>query len=150
MKYLAAPVVIRRGLTLIELLVVLVIVAILTSLAWPSYRDSVFRSRRSDAMQSLAKLSQAQERWRTNNPAYASQLTDLNISSGSANGYYTLSIPASSAGGYTIRATASSTGAQADDTRCQVFQLVVASGNLTYSSSNSGGANSAPDPCWVK
>jgi type IV pilus assembly protein PilE len=139
-----------RGVTLIELMVVLTIGAILAALAWPSYRDSVYRSRRSDAMQSLVRLAQAQERWRANSPAYAEQLTDLNVPSASVNGYYTLSIQASSAAGYTLRATATTGAAQAGDSRCLTFQMTAAGGNLNYSSSGSAGANSSPDPCWVK
>ena len=48
-----------NGFTLIELMIVVAIVGIIAAIAYPSYRDSVMRAQRSDAMATLARLSAA-------------------------------------------------------------------------------------------
>ncbi len=60
----------KKGFTLIELMMVLVIVAILVALALPSFRDTLRKSRRSDAMEVISRIQLAQERWRVNHAAY--------------------------------------------------------------------------------
>ena len=137
---------------MIELLIVLVIAAILVSIALPAYQSQVFRGRRSDAMSGLAAISQAQERWRSDNPAYTLRMADLDVRMAvSQGGHYDLSIVEGSvtAYAYTLRATVKSSSPQANDSRCQTMQMELAAGRITYTSSNSGGANGVPDPCWV-
>lgn len=138
---------------MIELMVVLVIAAILTSIAWPAYQNQVLRGRRSDAMSALAAVSQAQERWRSDNPAYQSVMASLpgglSVSQG---GHYDVTMVEGTvtAYAYTLQATVKSTSPQANDSRCQAMQMRLAAGRITYTSSGSGGANSDPDPCWVR
>ena len=70
------------------------------------------RGRRSDAMSALAAVSQAQERWRSDNTAYKSSLEDLPggmaVSQG---GHYDLAMVADTvtASAYSVKATAKST-----------------------------------------
>lgn len=138
---------------MIELLIVLVIAAILASIAWPAYRSQVFRGRRSDAMSALAAISQAQERWRSDNPVYALTLAALDAHMAvSQGGHYDLSIIEGSvtAYAYTLRATVKSSSPQANDSSCQTLQMRLEAGRITYTSSSSGGANRDPDPCWVR
>ncbi len=52
----------QRGITLIELMIVMVIVAILGSIAVPSYRDYVLRSNRMEAINQLLETAACQER----------------------------------------------------------------------------------------
>jgi type IV pilus assembly protein PilE len=59
-----------RGFTLIELMIVVGIVAILASIAYPSYRDSVLKGRRAEARAALADLLQQQERYLTQRNTY--------------------------------------------------------------------------------
>jgi len=59
-----------RAFTLIELLVVLVIVAILTAVAYPSYMSCVRKSRRLDAQAVLQGLALAMERHYTERGSY--------------------------------------------------------------------------------
>lgn len=59
-----------RGFTLIELMIVVGIVAILASIAYPSYRDSVLKGRRAEARAALADLLQQEERYLTQRNTY--------------------------------------------------------------------------------
>ena len=143
----------QAGFTLIEVMVVVAIAAILASIAWPAYQNQVMRGRRSDAISALAAISQAQERWRSDNPTYQSTLADLpggmTVSQG---GHYDLSVVAGSAtnAAYAIRATVKTTSPQAADLSCQTMTMTLADGRIAYTSANSGGANADPDPCWVR
>ncbi len=58
------------GFTLIELLIVVAVVAILAAVAYPSYNDSVRKSRRGQAKADMAELAQNMERWHTINNTY--------------------------------------------------------------------------------
>lgn len=60
-----------RGFTLIELMVVVAIVAILAAVAYPSYEDSIRKSRRGQAQADLVELATQAERFHTVNNTYA-------------------------------------------------------------------------------
>ena len=60
---LKLPRLMPRGFSLIELLVVLLIVGLLASLAWPSYRAHVQRSHRVQAATTLLQAQQFMERF---------------------------------------------------------------------------------------
>jgi type IV pilus assembly protein PilE len=59
-----------QGFTLIELMIVLAIVAILTSIAYPSYTSSVLKGKRAQGRTALAELMQQQERYMTQKNCY--------------------------------------------------------------------------------
>lgn len=67
----------RQGFTLIELSIALAVVALLTSLALPSYQGVVRKSRRMEAQAALLELAMRQERWRTDHPSYAPASSDI-------------------------------------------------------------------------
>lgn len=143
------------GFTLVELMIAIAIIAILSALAWPTLQEAVHRSRRADAMAALSVIQQAQERWRANNPEYKSSLSSLPGADAtrSPDQHYDLSLVDDGLDrrvAYTARATARSASPQSSDSRCQQLQVTVNGGNIVYSSSGSGGANAAPDPCWVR
>lgn len=114
----------KNGFTLIELLVTLVIVAILTAIALPSYQSYIMKARRADAKEALASLQLAQEKWRGNHDTYTNLLSDLNISATSTAGYYTIALTAGKSTGTTYEATATAVagGPQAQDT-CGVLTV---------------------------
>lgn len=139
----------QRGFTLIELMITLVVIAILAAVVYPSYTRSVQRGRRSDAVQALAMLQQAQERWRAQNTSYATESvrgTDwpngLGQQATSSGGYYTIAIStgasAPSGTDYWVTATAVSTKSQANDSGCSTLTVHV----------TNGAATNTPATCW--
>ena len=68
----------REGFTLMELMIVIAIVAILAALAYPSWSNSIRKSRRADAINSLQILRTNQAQWRANHTTY----TDVEASVG--------------------------------------------------------------------
>ena len=64
-----------QGFTLVELMIVVVIAAILTSIALPSYQDHIASSRRADAQGALMGLAQAMERYYTERGTYVGAAT---------------------------------------------------------------------------
>jgi type IV pilus assembly protein PilE len=58
------------GFSLIELMITLAIVGILAGIAYPSYQDSMTKSRRADAKAALLELSVFMERYYTANGCY--------------------------------------------------------------------------------
>jgi type IV pilus assembly protein PilE len=139
-----------RGFTLIELMIVTVVVATLAAIAMPSFMGQIRKARRAEAVEAVARIQQAQERWRSACPAYASSITLANAgdcntgTSGLAitaagNARYNYSLPATSATGYTLTATAVSGSSQAIDTGCDLLTVqLTAGGNITRT----------PAACW--
>ena len=60
----------ERGFTLIEMMVVVAIIAIIAAIAYPSYQESVRKSRRADAKSVLLHAAQWMERYYTENNRY--------------------------------------------------------------------------------
>ncbi len=154
------------GFTLIELMVVVVVIAVLAAVALPAFIDSVRKSRRADAITELNRVTQAQERWRANNPNYnnadvSSAATGLRLVGGNtvavtynlSSGYYAIAIGTTlSATGYVATATAA--GAQASDTNCAVLRLIVAGGSVDNWAGSSvatlanAATNATARKCW--
>lgn len=111
-----------RGLSLVELMVGLAITAILATLTYPGIQSAVLKTRRTEALALLAQCELAQERHRSQHPAYAS-LAQLGIPPTSPSGRYVLGEQTPGPRGYTLRASAQ--GAQAADAPCQHLLLQV-------------------------
>lgn len=135
------------GFTMIELMVVLAIMAIITVVAFPSYQQSMRKTRRADAVSAALAVQVAQERFRANCPLYAQNLGTANncatstadAPSESEQGFYDLTIAATPTGNaYTIVATAK--GAQAADTGCTTMQIAFSGG--------SANGTRTPAICW--
>jgi type IV pilus assembly protein PilE len=67
----------QAGFTLIELIIVVVVIAILASVAIPSYTGYITDARRQGAVQEMLKIASAQEQFFMDNKAYASTLVAL-------------------------------------------------------------------------
>jgi type IV pilus assembly protein PilE len=124
----------------------------------PAYQDSIRKGRRSDALQALAAVQLAQERWRSNNAEYTQTLGNLSVSSATAGGHYTLSLAAASAAtdawrtGYRVVATA--VGGQAGDTNCRQLGVEVNGGIVRNGAGDTAidWSLAEPDPnrCWAR
>ncbi|WKE64953.1 type IV pilin protein [Gallaecimonas kandeliae] len=111
-------------------MIVIAILAILVTIAYPSYQHYVLQSRRSDAEGDLLKLQLSQESYRIKHNTFASSLSDLG---GVSNSYYNFAISNVTASTYTFTATA--TGSQTSDTGCT---------SLTLDHND----NKTPASCW--
>lgn len=109
----------QSGFTLIELMIVIVIIAVLGTIAFPSYQDSVRKSRRSEAKTTLAALAASQEQYFLTYKSYTSSL--LGVGPTTENGHYTIGVTLVSPRAYTITATPQ--GGQANDAKCLNFTL---------------------------
>jgi type IV pilus assembly protein PilE len=145
---------VRQGFTLIELMVVVVIAGILAAIAYPAYTSSVQRSRRADAMSVLTALVQAQERYRSNNSAYAPDVGTLgmtnDVSAIAPN--YDVSIagvgnPPALASGYIATATVKSSGLQKNDTSCATMSIQLQGALLQYLAYDAS-SNDTRLTCW--
>ena len=87
------------GFTIIELMIVVMIVAILLSLAYPSYVGYVRKAKRGEAQQLLLNWAINQEIWRSNNTAYTATLAPTHDN-------YTFAASNVGAATYTLTATA--------------------------------------------
>jgi len=143
------------GFTLIELVIVTGVIGVLALIAYPSFQDSVRKSRRSDAVAGLNQLQQLQERVRGQQPTYADSFASMPATAASTSPlrYYDLSINAASATGYSMTATATANSPQFADTNCRGLRVEMgAGGQISYSSLNAAGDldTTNANRCWVK
>ena len=139
---------INRGFTLVELMIVVAIVAILAAIGYPSYQNSVQKSRRADGRAALQEAAARQERMYTESNTYSSDVSKLVTNSdgtSSPEGYYTISVnlscsrTVSNTTYYSCFAlTATATGAQVSDTDCATLTL-----NHVGAKGSTGGGE-----CW--
>jgi len=129
-----------RGFTLVELMVVIVIASILMAIAVPSYKNSIRKSRRTDAKTALLDLAGREERFNSTNGSYsaiASQLGYAAFPTAVGSGYYTIAAPtvvvattATTVSSFSITATPVVGSDQAKDTACGSF-IVTSTGAQT-------------------
>lgn len=86
----------RIGFTLLELVITLVIIGILSSIAYANFKSYVLKARRIDATETLMKLAVAQERYYNQHMQYSSDISSsmgLNHqSSFTSEGFYQLTV----------------------------------------------------------
>lgn len=137
----------NRGFTLIELMIVVAIIAILAAVSYPSYRDSVMRSNRTEAKSALVDAAAAQEKWFFQQNQYTGTLSDI-ASATTSEGYYTLAVDQDACGddGSCFRVVATATGSQAADTDCLVYTITQTGAKNAYT--DSAGGTAATVDCW--
>lgn len=140
----------NSGFTMIELMIVVAIMAIITLVAYPSYQQSMRRTRRADGIAAALALQVAQEKFRANCTVYASDFGAANVCTpttvppvfevqadpDSPEGFYTLSISGATGNSYVITATPQ--GAQADDDACDPMVITFGAGEPVKT----------PAECW--
>ena len=111
-----------RGITLLELMVVVAIIAVLTAIAIPNYREFSARAKRSEAKALLLEIATHQERFYLNANRYGS-LSELGYADPlvTATGSYTVIIPANGVDDFT--ATAAYNHTDSELSRCTTFTL---------------------------
>lgn len=124
-----------QGFTLIEMMITVAIVGILAAIAYPSYQNSVTKSRRAEGKSLLLDAAAREERFFAQYNQYTGTIVGASGCTGSgcglnytgtasANNYYVLSVavaPAANPITYTLTATAN--GTQATDLSCASFIL---------------------------
>ena len=130
-----------RGVTLMELMIVVVIVSILTAIAYPNYREFVARAKRNEAKSCLLQISTLQERFYLQNNVYTTDMTNLGFGAAANNltdsGSYVCNVTAADANTFTAVATYQNADAEAG--KCSTFNI-----------DGRGQKTSAPAPdCWT-
>lgn len=150
---------IRNGFTLIEMMITVAIIAILASIAFPSYQSSILKSRRADAKSVLLQAANWMERYYAINHRYDQDINGVSVTSSSATTafpqsgftkspmnsstyYYDISLSNVTQTTFTLTATPVSTTNQIKDA-CKNLTL-----NQAGTKSVAGGATLTADQCW--
>lgn len=133
----------NKGFTLIELMIVVAVIAIIAAVAIPAYSDYVTRSKRADGKTALVAMQLEQEKYRANNPEYASTAAILGFATASPDGYYTLSVSSANASSYSL--VADPIEAEHNDPVCN--NLVI---NQDGDKNATGNAADPVATCWQR
>ena len=135
----------QSGFTLIELMVVVMIVGIISAIAYPSYREQVRRSARSEAKIALEEKAQAMEKCFTRSMDYTSAAcAPARATVNTPKGSYQVGVnPAIPPTATTFALIATALGNQTGDAQCMNFTL-----NESGLRGVSGSASATPERCW--
>lgn len=124
-------------------MIVVVVLGILTAIAFPSYQEYVMRARRTDGKGALLKTQQLLERAYTDKNNYTTAWNSFAGASGvtSENAYYNVTLASSTSATYQLNSAPQ--GTQVSD-KCGTFIL-----NQAYTKSLSGNTLSVAD-CWPR
>ncbi len=130
-----------RGVTLMELMIVVVVIGILTAMAYPSYRQYVAKAKRNEAKAALLQISTMQERFYLQNSTYTADMTSLGFPVGSNfptdSGSYVVNVTAASPAAFSATATYQKADAEAG--KCATFSI-----------NGAGSKTSTPfNDCWT-
>ncbi len=130
-----------RGVTLMELMIVVVVIGILTAVAYPSYRQYAAKAKRNEAKSALLQIATLQERFYLQNATYTTDMTKLgfpvsdNFLTDSES--YIVDVTAASASAFSATATYQKGDAEAG--KCATFSI-----------DGAGSKTSTPhDDCWT-
>lgn len=121
----------QAGFNLMELMVTLIIVAMLTTFAYPSFMQSVRKGNRSDAHTAMTRAASNLERFFSTNGTFTTDASLLGLTMDAATatsdqGHYVITVGAGATGigsSYVVTATAVVGDIQAKDDGCTVFSL---------------------------
>ncbi len=114
-----------HGITLTELMIVVVIIGMLTAIAYPSYRQYVAKAKRNEAKSALLQIATLQERFYLQNNTYTADMTNLGFGAAANNltdsGSYIVNVTAANAN--TFSAVATYQNADAEAGKCATFTI---------------------------
>lgn len=99
----------QRGFTLIELMIVVTIIAILASIAIPSYNDYVLRSKLTEAHTELSTMRVKMEQYFQDTRDYSGACTAGTVAPTPTGKYFDYTCPTKTATTFTITATGKAT-----------------------------------------
>jgi len=114
-----------RGVTLMELMIVVVILGILTAIAYPSYRQYAAKAKRNEAKACLLQVATMEERFYLQNNTYTTDMIALGFPVGTnfmtdSNSY---DCTVTAAGPAAFSATATYQNADAEAGKCATFSI---------------------------
>lgn len=142
----------QKGVTLLELMIVVVIIAIISTFAYPSYTQFVLRAKRTAGTSMLLQIADRQQQFFMDNKRFAANLTRLGypgntvmideegavVVDASADRIYNISVSAATATTYTLTAAPQLVQAS-KDTKC---------GSLTLNNAGVKGHGGTGGDCW--
>lgn len=132
----------KAGFTLIEILTVLIISALISSIAYPSYLSSIRKARRTDALITLAHDQLALEECFNSNYSYIADCASLPAFPHlSLEHFYSISLLNRDTKTYTLIATALES--QSADTQCASFKITNNGVKIALNS-----AGNVSNECW--
>lgn len=134
----------KNGFTLIELLVTIAIIAILSSVAYPSYLSHVQKARRTEAQSALIDIANRQEMYYLDHHVYAANLdSDLGMGANpfiTENGYYSIATSSAISTSVDFTITATARDSQTADSDCTTLSITQ---DNQKTATNANGTN-----CW--
>ena len=143
------------GFTLIELMITLLVIAILSAIAYPIYEHQIVESRRTEARSALLELAAREERYYATQNAYTTSASQLGYTGSwpidiGTDQMYEMTVPVlqTNPPGFLLTAkVVPGSVQQQQDTTCASLSV---DSNGAETSTNSGGTANSPEPgtCW--
>lgn len=134
-----------RGFTLIEILIVVTVIGVLMSIAYPSYRDYVTRSKISEAVAQLSDMRVKMEQYYQDTRSYAGACASGTVAplpTGQATKYFAYTCPVKDTTSFEVRAT----GNASQGLDGFIYTVDQAGNRKTVTT---GWGTCANTPCWV-